>query len=452
MRDHQFVSSAQPQFIAEEPIKIYDLFLSGRSLDLGSAIRKLDELEQSFEATQVYCRQLSNMSQLLRTKTATLHQMLRHLKSGTTFGLVQELENSFDRIAEDWDVMQHHDIEFEIEPMMSFVSKFLAALKTCVDNIELIFNARKIQFDRLRMQGFVDEAKQLFDSRDVKPFDSIFIDQKIDLDNLLECFAPVLQHIMIELYQMKPLNANVLVAKANKLSKIAAKLNGMVVRLHSTEFNDTQAIADVDPTRSDDHFSNLKARIRSMLINTPRIVDSRLRQPVPLKRPRIFSVEQSPSRELAIGAGNMSSMSEDGCNVSDLQPASKRFCSSEFTSDSLAPVSVSALSNQSRQLIKTNAIEMLKNIQLKRSVEPLKSLRRSMMPKSQTPAIPIPDCQSIHAKVLEMVEQTPRAPLTVDASNKFFIEKISTVGPMNISPVDALKSTRNRKRLSLDGA
>lgn len=419
---------------------------------MGSAIRKLNDLEESFEATQVYCRQLSNMSQLLRTKTATLHQMLRDVKTGTTVGLVQELENSFVNIAEDWDVMQHHDIEFEIKPMMEFASKFLAAQKACADNIELIFNARKIQFDRLRMQGFVDEAKQLFDSRDVKPFDEIVIDQKIDLDNLLECFAPVLQHIVIELFQMKPLNANVIIAKANKLSKISAKLDGMVARLHSTEFNDTQAIADVDPTRSDDHFSNLKARIRSMLINTPRIVDSRLRQPVPSKRPRIFTIEQSPSRELAIDAGNMSSMSEDGNNVSDLQPPSKRFCSSDFTSDSLAPVSVSALSNQSRQLIKTNAIEMLKNIELKRSVEPLKSCRRSMMPKPHTQSISKPDCQSNPAKVFGTFEQTPRAPLTADESNKFFMEKISTVGPMIISPADALKSTRNRKRLSLDGA
>lgn len=390
------------------------------------------------------------MSELLRTKVATLRRMLRDIESGTTVGLVQELENSFGSIVEQWDLMQHHDIEFEIKPMMEFVSKFLAALKTCVDNIEQIFNARKIQFDRTRMQNFADDAKQLFDSRDAKLFDAIVVDQKIDLDNLLECFVPILQHILIELFQMKPLNANQIGAKANILSKFLKKLDGMIMRLPSTEFNDAQVIVDIDPMRSDDHFSNLKARLRSMLINTPRIVDSRLRQTAPLKRPRIFSIEQTPAVDLAIGIGHLSSVSEDGNNVSDSQPPPKRFCSTNFTSDT--PASVSVLSNQSRQLIKINAIEMLKTIQLKRSMEPLKICRRSMMPKPLMQSISTMDGQSIHAKVPGTIEQTPRAPRTVDEPNKFFMEKISTVGPKNNSPVDALKSTRNRKRLSLDGA
>lgn len=383
---------------------------------------------------------------------------MRSVTDGTTVGLLQEMEGSIAGISEGWDLVQHEEIEFEIQPMMADISKFVAAQRTCADKIELIFVARKIQYDPMLMQHFVDEAKQLFDSKTAKMFDETVFDQKINLNNLLECFALMAPLIENDLFQMKPLNTNRITARAHLLSIWSRKLDGTIMRANLTEGQyETQANPneDIASMRSLDQFSNLTARIKSMLMNTPPIVEAKLKQPVPQKRPRIFSVDLvKPTVSVdcyAIGACNLSTVNEDA-NGTDFQPGPKRFCSSNFTSDTLPSTS---MCSQSSRLMKTNAIEMLKTIQMKRGVEPLKNSRRSMMLKSSTQFTSTPNCQLICVKAFGTLSQIPSITITPDDSSKFVKEKATTIGPQKeslVNAVDAFRSTRNRNRLSLDGA
>lgn len=385
---------------------------------MGAATRKLADLQRLYENTQIYCQKLSTASQLLCTKVAELRQMWCDITSGTTLALLHEADQSICRVSDEWDLVQHQDIEFEILPMMAHLSRFLVAQKKCVAKIEHIIVARKILYDPMCMQNFVNQAKRLFGSKNAKLFDEIVVDQKIDLNILLNCFASILPHIVTELYLMKPLNVSSLSVRANLLLALSKKLNGILMRLNSTECEydnhcRPNPIEYVNAMRSVAQFSNLTARIKSTLINTPPIAEAKLKQPTTSKRPRIFCIdliEAPPSVEYYA----VSSVCE---NATDLQPAPKIFRHCDSTLDTL------------------KAIEMLKNIQMQKGVEPLKSSRRLMLPKSVTTL----DCQTIQVKALETLQQTPRVLHTIDKSDGFLMEK------------EKGRTARNRNRISLDG-
>lgn len=387
---------------------------------------------------------MASSTQLIRTKVDAIRATMRDVMSGTTM----EMENPIDGISAEWDRLQRHEIEFEIEPMIVCTSKFLADHETCAARMELILATRKIQYDPVRLHELAEMAKELFDSKSAKLFDEIVIDQKIDLDNLLKCFAAILPHITNDMCEMKPPNASRIAPMADFCKSISAKLDGMIVRSNSLQYLYDNGGENVDkgsnPMRSDVQFSNLAARIKAMLINTPPIgVDTKLRQPSDLKCPRIFRidlVESSPSPPPPVVT------EDDAGDAYDGQLVPKQF----FGSTTLA--STAAVSHQNRQMMRMNAIEMLKNIEMKGSAESSNKIRRKMMPKSCMLSTSVLDSQFNRKQAF--------GPSATNGTNDFFMDKMSTVGmrmennknsPAAATGVDVPTNTRNRRRLSLDG-
>lgn len=424
--------------------------LSCRPLTLGAAQQKLTDLQKLYENTQIYCQKLSATTQLVGTKVAQLKQMWHDITSGMALEQLQEADTSLARVSDKWDRMQYQEIKYDVKPMMAYVSQFISTQKSCVDNIELIFNARKITYDPMRLQDFVDRAKQLFYEKHTKLFDEIVVDQKIELDNLLVCFAPLVSHIVTERFQMESLNANRLAPKNHLLLALSRKLDGMVMRFKSTEceYNDVNhfpanPVDELQAAGSVEQFSNLTARIKSMLINTPPIVEAKLRQTNVPKRQRIFCTDLVDPAvdcyDLGRGIRNLSLSSvceEDD----DVFPASKRFRTSESALQTLACASVVA--NQTKQATKTSAMKIMKSIQMRRGVNAFKSSRQTVNPKSSV----TPDCPSERIKALETLQLTPKTPRTINESSTFSMERNGAVCGTNVA-----KKSHSRKRLSLDG-
>lgn len=351
--------------------------------------------------------------------------MWRDTASGTELELLENANISLGAIREGWDLAQHRDVEQRVVPMMARVSKFVAAQKKCAEKIELMFVARKIVYDPIRMQEFIDQAKPFFDAQSAKLFDEIVVDQKIELNNLLNCFAAILTCTKADLSQMQPMNANRLSVKANVLSSLTRKLDTAMMRMNATKREYDIHCAnpeDSDEPRPIDQLSNLTDRIKGMLINTPPIVEAKMRQPTATKRPRIFSVE-STADCCALGARNLtiSTLSDEAL---DLVPSPKKF--RNCTMDSSA--SSSMLSIPYKSAMKPKATEVLRSIQMRKCVDAMKSTRRTIMPQSIATLTGVRD-HATHSEA-EPNESLPRS--SPD------------------SPRDGSK-VRTRKRLSLDG-
>lgn len=396
-------------------------------LTIESAVGKLQEIQKLHESTKIYCEQLAAATQLIRPKLAKMRRLLSEIVNGTT--LMSEVDGSMNGLAEQWTLLQHRDIEFKTQPMLAAIAKFLRKQQKCVANIELIHSAHKIQFDPMRVPQFTDP---------------IVVDQRIQITNLLNWFHLTVPTIRNESMRLQPPDMNESASRAHLLWTLSRKLDGTTMRFNyignECDVNANSLMDSMHSMRSIVQFSNLTVRIKSLLINTPPIAEEKSKPSPPTKRPRIFSldfVEPPPCIEqYELAAQNLSTLSDNGSFLGELPP--KRFRCTTFSADATASTSFAL--NQKKQF-KTNAMVVLRNIQMLKSVGAMKSSRRSIQPKSVTDTF-----TPVRVKTLETLQGTPKvAPShAFDVNHKNFLEKI---GKENL-----VKNTHHRNRLSLDAA
>lgn len=364
---------------------------------------------------------------MIEPKVAKLRQMMNDIKMCTAL-----VRTDLVGFCEKWNRMQQEEIETEVRPLMDTFNKCVVDQKRLVDRLELVLTTHKIKIGPTLSQDWID----------VNVFSDVVAVRKIDMEQLLTCFAAIIPQIETAMFEMEYPDTYQLAAKAKFLSSISKRLDSVIVRLgpiNGDAINQTIATNDVDPMFM--QFSSLSARIKSMLMNTPTFADPRSRLTAPFKRPRIFVTapdEPYPAIEYLNGTPNMSMEHEAA-----MQPSPKRFHACDSTTDSVASVTLMWKKTKT----KTSAIELLKNIQTRNVVEPPKKGRQSMFSRSFMQSTLISDCNNVRVKAFE---PNPRIPFTADSSNQISIVVGARDSP-TVSVAAMPKNTRIQKRLSLDG-
>lgn len=360
---------------------------------------------------------------MIEPKLAKLRKMINDIKLYTILA-----ETDLVGFCKKWEQMQQKEIETEVQPLLEAFNKFVVDQNKLADRIDLLLTPRKINIDpMLNLQNW----------RNVNAFGDVVADRKIDMAQLLTCFAAILPQIETKMSKMEYPSANQIIAKVKFLAPMPKRLDSMIVRLgpmNEDAINQSIATNDVDPMFM--QFSSLSAHIKSMLMNTPAIADPRLRLPEPSKRPRIFAIasdEPFPAIEYFNGTRNMSMIFEE---EAAMQPTPKRL----RACDSATGTEASATLVWNKIKSKSSAIEVLKSIRTKNVVEPPKKGRQSMLPQSFMQSTLLSDCNTFY------VEPNPRIPFTADSSNQ--ISMVIGASPA-VSMAAMPKNTR--KRLSLDG-